>query len=135
RRLRASPALIQTADSKTLAAVLGDDKTAKQVANAAKRASKKRPGAPSSDQSAPASKKPRPSAYAPPTESDPELSLQLPAPVQDEGAISATVLQTNRAPLVLAFATVVLQYTMPEQPLSSRLSLAQALVAMNSRAK
>lgn len=42
---------------------------------------------------------------------------------------------TNRAPLVLAFAVCVLKYTMPEQPISSRLSLAQALVSANSRSK
>lgn len=41
----------------------------------------------------------------------------------------------NRAPLVLAFAVCVLKYTMPEQPISSRLSLAQAVVSANSRAK
>ncbi len=42
---------------------------------------------------------------------------------------------TNRAPLVLAFAVQLLKYTMPEQPLSSRLSLAQAVVSVNSRSK
>lgn len=42
---------------------------------------------------------------------------------------------TNRAPLVLAFAVQLLSYTMPEQPLSSRLSLAQAVVSVNSRSK
>lgn len=41
----------------------------------------------------------------------------------------------NRAPLVLAFAVCVLKYTMPEQPISSRLSLAQAVVSANSRTK
>jgi hypothetical protein len=45
------------------------------------------------------------------------------------------VLVTNRAPLVLAFGVVLLKYTMPEQPVSSRLSLAQAAVSMNSRSK
>lgn len=45
------------------------------------------------------------------------------------------VIVTNRAPLVLAFAICVLKYTMPEQPISSRLSLAQALVSANSRSK
>jgi hypothetical protein len=37
--------------------------------------------------------------------------------------------------LVLAFAVQLLKYTMPEQPLSSRLSLAQAVVSVNSRSK
>lgn len=53
----------------------------------------------------------------------------------DEEVIERTVLQTNRAPLVLAFAVEVLRYTMPEQPPSSRLSLAQAVVSANSRSK
>lgn len=46
-----------------------------------------------------------------------------------------TIFYTNRAPLVLAFAVTLLNYTMPEQPLSSRLSLAQAVVSVNSRSK
>ena len=45
------------------------------------------------------------------------------------------VLYTNRAPLCLAFAVTLLKYTMPEQPLSSRLSLAQAVISANSRTK
>jgi len=63
-----------------------------------------------------------------------EASLALPINL-DEDLISRTVLQTNRAPLVLAFAVEVLRYTMPEQPPSSRLSLAQAVVSANSRSK
>jgi Uncharacterized protein family UPF0029 len=45
------------------------------------------------------------------------------------------VIYTNRAPLVLAFAVTLLAYTMPEQPLSSKLSLGQAVVSLNSRSK
>ena len=45
------------------------------------------------------------------------------------------MIYTNRAPLVLAFAVALLIYTMPEQPLSSRLSLGQAMVSLNSRSK
>ncbi|TPX18083.1 uncharacterized protein E0L32_011853 [Thyridium curvatum] len=63
-----------------------------------------------------------------------ERSLELPL-CTDEEMIAGTVLQTNRAPLVLAFAVELLRYTMPEQPLSSRLSLAQAVVSANSRSK
>ncbi|KAK1759687.1 hypothetical protein QBC47DRAFT_372800 [Echria macrotheca] len=63
-----------------------------------------------------------------------ERSLELPLNM-DEERINETVLQTNRAPLVLAFAVELLRYTMPEQPLSSRLSLAQAVVSANSRSK
>lgn len=63
-----------------------------------------------------------------------ESSLSLPL-VEDEEAIRHTTLITNRAPLVLAFAVELLRFTMPEQPLSSRLSLAQAVVSANSRSK
>ena len=62
-------------------------------------------------------------------------SIRLPAVSTDEEAMSSTVLQTNRAPLVLAFGFMLLKYKMPEQPLSSRLSLAQAVVSVNSRSK
>jgi len=47
--------------------------------------------------------------------------------------LDATTLFTNRAPLLLAFTLVLLRFTMPEQPLSSRLSLAQAVVAEGAR--
>lgn len=63
-----------------------------------------------------------------------ERSLELPLCL-DEERIAKAVLQTNRAPLVLAFAVEILRYTMPEQPLSSRLSLGQAVVSANSRSK
>ena len=52
-----------------------------------------------------------------------------------EDELLKTTIQTNRAPLVLAFAVVLLKYTSPEQPLSSRLSLGQALVSANSQSK
>jgi hypothetical protein len=63
-----------------------------------------------------------------------EASLALPLS-EDEEAIAATSLVANRAPLVLAFAVELLRVTMPEQPPSSRLSLAQAVVSANSRTK
>ncbi|KAI8628445.1 hypothetical protein F5Y19DRAFT_139898 [Xylariaceae sp. FL1651] len=63
-----------------------------------------------------------------------EASLELPVEL-DEHVIATTTLLTNRAPLVLAFAVELLRYTMPEQPPSSRLSLAQAVVSANSRSK
>jgi len=63
-----------------------------------------------------------------------EGSLELPV-TMDEELIARTVILTNRAPVVLAFAVELLRYTMPEQPLSSRLSLAQAVVSANSRSK
>ncbi|KAI0378904.1 hypothetical protein F5Y04DRAFT_136565 [Hypomontagnella monticulosa] len=63
-----------------------------------------------------------------------EASFVLPVET-DENIIANTVLVTNRAPLFLAFAVELLRYTMPEQPPSSRLSLAQAVVSANSRSK
>ncbi|KAI0894667.1 hypothetical protein F4806DRAFT_497913 [Annulohypoxylon nitens] len=63
-----------------------------------------------------------------------EASFTLPVET-DEQIIANTILLTNRAPLVLAFAVELLRYTMPEQPPSSRLSLAQAVVSANSRSK
>jgi hypothetical protein len=64
-----------------------------------------------------------------------ESSLTLPLASEPEETLSKTTLRTNRAPLVLAFAVAVLKYTMPEQPMSSKLSLGQAVVSANSRSK
>lgn len=119
----------------------------KQVVSAAKRAGKKRPaasGTASTPSEQPSAKKkrassPPPSGHArsaPPDEAAAlEASLRLPAAATDEAAMRAAVLVTNRAPLVLAFGVALLAHTMPAQPLSSRLSLAQAAVSLNSRSK
>ena len=64
-----------------------------------------------------------------------EESLTLPESNADEEELAKTVLHTNRAPLVLAVAIKLLEFTMPSQPLSSRLSLAQAVVSVNARTK
>ena len=64
-----------------------------------------------------------------------EESLALPESNAGDEELANTVLHTNRAPLVLAFATELLKFTMPSQPLSSRLSLAQAVVSVNARTK
>ncbi len=113
-----------------------DEKVARQVLNAAKRVSKKRK---SSDAStvvpSPSPKKAKSLYDQPLNPSEFEESLALPEAELDEEKLKSIVLFTNRAPLVLAFAFVLLRYTMPEQPISSRLSLAQAVVAMNSRNK
>lgn len=63
-----------------------------------------------------------------------ESSLDLPISLEEE-AMEKTKITVNRAPLVLAFAYVLLHFTMPEQPPSSRLSLAQAMVSANSKSK
>lgn len=70
---------------------------------------------------------------------DEDVEKQLTLPhidaVQVVDEIAGTILITNRAPLFLAFAVTLLKYTMPSQPLSSRLSLAQAVVSVNARSK
>lgn len=64
-----------------------------------------------------------------------EAALALPNSTATDEELKDVMILTNRAPLLLAFAVTLLQFTMPEQPLSSRLSLAQAQVSLNSRAK
>lgn len=72
-----------------------------------------------------------------PTDLTPEqLESSLSVPVDtEEDRILETAVYTNRAPLVLAFAFELIRYTMPEQPPSSRLSLAMAVLSANSRTK
>ncbi|KAF2871831.1 hypothetical protein BDV95DRAFT_543153 [Massariosphaeria phaeospora] len=127
------PSTIAKAELGTLKAIFADDKLAKQVLNAAKRVSKKRS---SSDTTAVTpSKKPKPSYGEPLTPAQLEDSLALPQAELDENELTDAIIYTNRAPLVLAFGVTLLRYTMPGQPLSSRLSLAQAAVSANSRTK
>ncbi|USP74098.1 putative impact protein [Curvularia clavata] len=127
---------LSKADFETLKGIFDDEKAARQCLNAAKRVSKKR----SADQgdaatSAPPAKRTKPTYGQPLTGAALEASLALPDPEMNEDVLKATVLYTNRAPLVLAFATTLIKYTMPEQPISSRLSLAQAVTSMNSKTK
>ena len=68
-------------------------------------------------------------------EEDLEASLQMPTSNADIDEVAKTVLFTNRAPLALAFVFTLLKYSMPEQPLSSRLSLAQGYISITSRAR
>ncbi|RMZ80785.1 hypothetical protein DV737_g2869, partial [Chaetothyriales sp. CBS 132003] len=64
-----------------------------------------------------------------------EAALALPTVARDEEALSRVSIETNRAPLFLAFALALLHYTHAEQPLSSRLSLAQAVVSAGAQSK
>lgn len=119
----------------TLHDVFKDEKVAKQVLNAAKRVSKKR-GAPTDNTAASPSKKKKDARIT--KDSTPfeiESSLAMPASSLSDRDLREVTVVSNRAPLVLAFALGVLKYTMPEQPISSRLSLAQAVVSANSRSK
>lgn len=119
----------------TLQEIFGEEKAAKQVLNAAKRQNKKRGSSDINAESSMPKKKTKASSGQNRDPTDLEASLALPEECLDEAELSKCVVYTNRAPVVLAFAVQLLKYTMPEQPLSSRLSLAQAMVSANSRSK
>ncbi|KAL2266129.1 hypothetical protein VTJ83DRAFT_5481 [Remersonia thermophila] len=135
---------IAEAPLSSVQAALQDDKAARALQNACKAFLKRGPSAaakrdaPDAAAAASPAKRPRPDPFAlRPAEMTPaelEKSLELPLCL-DEERISRAVVETNRAPLVLAFAVELLRHTMPEQPLSSRLSLAQGVVSANSRSK
>ncbi len=116
--------------------IFADEKHAKQVLSAAKRVAKKR-GRETGDvaSESPIKRKKIISTDDTTSPAAIEESLALPESNAEEDELSKTVLHTNRAPLVLAFATKLLEFTMPSQPLSSRLSLAQAVVSVNARTK
>lgn len=132
-----------------LQAVFEDEKLVKQILAAAKRVSKKRAAAATAagDDSVllhPSPKKKKKKSKndslfddddKPLTPANLEASLQLPYSTCNASELEKIILQTNRAPLVLAFVVILLKYTMPEQPLSSRLSLAQAYVSVTSRSR
>lgn len=130
-----------------LQAVFEDEKLVKQILAAAKRVSKKRAAAAAGDDSVllhPSPKKKKKLKNEslfddeddkPLTPANLETSLQLPYSTCNASELEKIILQTNRAPLVLAFVVILLKYTMPEQPLSSRLSLAQAYVSVTSRSR
>ena len=116
--------------------IIEDEKVAKQIIGAAKRVAKKRAAG---DESEPSPKKKRKdeSLFSKDATSaeDLEASLALPGCNDEEEELAKTVLFTNRAPLALAFVFTLLKHTMPEQPLSSRLSLAQGYIGITSRAR
>lgn len=131
-----------------LQAVFEDEKLVKQILAAAKRISKKRAAAAGDDgvllHPSPKKKKKKLKNDSPFDDDDDdkpltpanlEASLQLPYSTCKASELEKIILQTNRAPLVLAFVVILLKYTMPEQPLSSRLSLAQAYVSVTSRSR
>ena len=135
-KLQCSTESLAKASITAIQAVFIDEKLAKQVLSAAKRATKKR-GRESGDaiSQLPAKRKKSTSLEDAVTPAAIEESLTLPESHADEQELAKAVIYTNRAPLVLAFATKLLEFTMPSQPLSSRLSLAQAVVSVNARTK
>lgn len=116
-------------------AIFEDEKIARQVLNAAKRISKKRSISDAGPAPVPSLKKIKPLYGQPLSPSEVEASLALPEAIHNEDVLKSKSIYTNRAPLVLAFTVALLKFTMPEQPISSRLSLAQAVVSMNSKTK
>lgn len=129
---------LSKAGLESLKTIFGDEKVARQVLNAAKRISKKRSASydafPASGPG-PSPKKSKPLYGQPLNPAEFEASLALPQAELDEDKLKSSVVFTNRAPLVLAFACTLIKFTMPEQPISSRLSLAQAVTSMNSKNK
>ena len=117
--------------------IFEEEKLSKQVLNAAKRVSKKRAAGDDSP-SSPRKKRNDGNMFSLQKELTPaelEASLRLPESDASAEDLTNVLIFTNRAPLVLAFIVVLLKYTMPEQPLSSRLSLAQTYVSVTSRAR
>ena len=133
--LSSPSAIASTPLSKLASSLFGDEKLAKQLHAAAKReqnkGKKKATGKRKADVDGDA---PALSKRSKGNE-DEGPNINLPGICTNEEAMKATVLTANRAPLLLAFAVVLLRYTRPEQPLSSRLSLAQAVVSVNARGK
>ena len=125
---------LAAADVKTVEDIFHDEKAAKQIVSAAKRVSKKRKSSDASSASPSKRVKQAPKGESL-TPAAIEQSLALPTVDTNIEDLINVSLHTNRAPLVLAFAVTLLKYTMPSQPLSSRLSLAQAVVSANSRSK
>lgn len=133
----ATPETISKSDINTMKKYFPDEKTAKLVLSAAKRVSKKRSNddAPTTS---PSTKKRKADPFETPGSvpaAEVEASLELPSSNATIEQMNDMVFTTNRAPLVLAFALSLLKITMPEQPPSSRLSLAQAVVSRGAQSK
>lgn len=116
-------ALAQNADLKV---VFTDEKVLKQVVNAAKRISNPKKNV---------SKSRNATSPQHSVSGDLEASLQLPKTDRTEETLQTVNIETNRAPLFLAFTLTLLNYTHPEQPISSKLSLAQAVVSAGAQSK
>ena len=129
-----TPDAIAKAESGALQAIFLDDKLVKQVNNAAKKVSnpKKRVATQDTSQNNAAVKRNKNESRS---HVEIEADLALPSIEATAEELQDIEIETNRAPLFLAFTVVVLEYTMPEQPLSSRLSLAQAVVSANAQSK
>ncbi|KAI5194553.1 hypothetical protein E4T39_08624 [Aureobasidium subglaciale] len=122
-------------DIDTLKAASATEKAAKATLAAAKRVSiKRKRGLPETSTST-SVKRARVDPVEIKSPADVEASLALPTSNLTEDDLAAITLTTNRAPLLLTFAATLIKYTMPEQPPSSRFSLAQAVTSLNAQAK
>lgn len=129
-----SPDTLAKSDLQKVQAIFADEKRSKQIISAAKRVTRKRSLSDTQPESPAKRKKAVPSGEQL-SPAAMEESLFLPEVTANEEELMAATIYTNRAPLVLAFAAALLKYTLPEQPLSSRLSLAKAIVSANSKTK
>ncbi|KAI9832919.1 MAG: hypothetical protein M1819_003949 [Sarea resinae] len=126
-----SPLAIAQSPASAISAIFPDAKQSKTLINAAKRTTKA---------STSTAGKKRPSAFTSTSSTShttkrQKIALTLPPLTTDESLLATTVIYTNRAPLLLAFALTTLNYTLPEQPLSSRLSLSQAMVSTGAKSR
>ena len=124
-----TPEKIAQAPNADLKTVFTDERVLKQIVNAAKRVSNPRKKPATQSRSL---KQIEPGHTRRAAD---EIALALPESDESEQDLLATVIETNRAPLFLAFTLSVLKYTHPEQPISSRLSLAQAVVSAGAQSK
>jgi hypothetical protein len=123
-----TPEKIAQASNADLKAVFTDEKILKQIVNAAKRVSNPKKKASAPNRSAPKNQEQS-------TTVTDEESLALPEAGYSEEDLLTITIETNRAPLFLAFTILVLGYTYPEQPISSRLSLAQTVVSTSAQSR
>ena len=122
-----APDSIAKSNVDTLKSIFGDDKVVKQVHNAAKRLSNPKKRAASTALAGP-SKQAKPGA-------DREAQLTFSQTSLSIDELRSKTIETNRAPLFLAFALALSKFTLPDQPLSSRLSLAQAVTSAGAQSK
>ena len=123
-----TPEAIAKAQSADLKVIFPDEKILKQVVTAAKRAS-------NPNKRATAKKVSRSQNRDGESAADTEAELALPVTNKTEEELRDVLIESNRAPVFLAFAVMLAKYTIPEQPLSSRLSIAQAVVSAGAQSK
>ena len=122
-----TPEKIFQAEAADMKTVFTDDKILKQVSLAARRVVKPRKSVAPQRRTTPASRDSQ--------AGDDEESTALPETEKAEDELKTITIETNRAPLFLAFTVSVLSFTHPEQPISSRLSIAQAVVSAGAQSK